>query len=210
MALNPRTLAIGGGWMAVRASRSTSLYRRYQGLPLTKTVKVETPEPLGVEEVEYQSVLVAFEDDAVLRGDGRDGGAARRRAPPRDPRHLAARRCRTHLPLDAPLEGEEGEAQSKIEQAKLIGGLRVTRPRAPGAARTRRATRSPRRREEIEASRDRDAAALPQRRARCTARRSQTVLAERPCRVIVVGRAGGRARGADGDAGQRRVPRERS
>jgi APA family basic amino acid/polyamine antiporter len=32
----------------------------------------------------------------------------------------------THLPLDAALPDLEGEAQSKIEQAKLIGGLRVT------------------------------------------------------------------------------------
>ena len=39
------------------------LYRRNQGLPLTETVKVVTPEPLGVEEIEYRSVLVAFEDD---------------------------------------------------------------------------------------------------------------------------------------------------
>ena len=38
------------------------LYRRNQGLPLAETVKVVTPEPLGVEEVEYKSVLVAFED----------------------------------------------------------------------------------------------------------------------------------------------------
>ena len=32
----------------------------------------------------------------------------------------------TNLPLDAELDGEESEAQSKIEQAKLVGGLRVT------------------------------------------------------------------------------------
>ena len=38
-------------------------YRRHCELPLVETVKVVTPEPLGVEEVEYQSVLVAFEDE---------------------------------------------------------------------------------------------------------------------------------------------------
>ena len=32
----------------------------------------------------------------------------------------------THLPLDAELPEQEAEAQSKIEQAKLIGGQRVT------------------------------------------------------------------------------------
>jgi APA family basic amino acid/polyamine antiporter len=51
----------------------------------------------------------------------------------------------TNLPLDAELREQEAEAQSKIEQAKLIGGQRVTghvdrvRPGRP-------ATRSPTRR----------------------------------------------------------------
>ena len=62
MALNPTTLAVGVGWM-VFGIVVYVLYRRNQGLPLTETVKVVTPEPLGVEEIEYRSVLVAFEDD---------------------------------------------------------------------------------------------------------------------------------------------------
>ena len=72
MALNPRTLAVGVGWMALGIVVYV-LYRRNQKLPLTETVKVLLPEPLGVEEIEYRSVLVAFEDDeAFLVGDGRD------------------------------------------------------------------------------------------------------------------------------------------
>ncbi len=62
MALNPIVLATGGGWMIVGTLLYVA-YRRHQGLPLTKTVKVETLTPLGVEEVEYKSVLVAFDED---------------------------------------------------------------------------------------------------------------------------------------------------
>ena len=62
MALNPTTLVVGLGWMVLGIAVYV-LYRRSQRLPLTETVKVVLPEPLGVEEVEYQSILVAFEDD---------------------------------------------------------------------------------------------------------------------------------------------------
>ena len=64
-------------------------------------------EPLGVEEVEYQSVLVAFEDDTVLRGDGRDRGAlaARRR---RGIHVLSLINVPTNLPLDAELTPSGG------------------------------------------------------------------------------------------------------
>ena len=103
------------------------LYRRHQGLPLTETVKVVLPEPLGVEEVEYKSVLVAFEDDAPFSEEtvatAVKLAAKRRRG---DPRGLADRRCRPTSRSTPPLDGQEGEAQEKIEQAKLIGGMRVT------------------------------------------------------------------------------------
>ena len=59
MALNPRTLVVGLGWMVLGIAVYV-LYRRNQGLPLTETVKVVLPEPLGVEEVEYRSVLVGL------------------------------------------------------------------------------------------------------------------------------------------------------
>src|SRR5256714_2611441 len=62
MALNLRTLVVGAGWMLLGLA-IYYFYRERCDLPLSKTVKVVTPEPLGVEEVEYQSVLVAFEDD---------------------------------------------------------------------------------------------------------------------------------------------------
>ena len=145
-------------------------YRRRQQLPLTETVKVVTPEPLGVEEVEYKSVLVAFERRAVLRGGGGDGGAAGGAPRGAGSTSIAIVTVPTALPMDAPLEREEEEAHSKIERAKLIGGLRVTGPRGagpagPGGAGDRR------RGARDQGGGDRDAAALPKRQARCTARR---------------------------------------
>src|SRR6266542_1302507 len=62
MALNLRTLVVGAGWMLLGIV-IYYFYRRHCDLPLAQTVKVVTPEPLGVQEVEYQSVLVAFEEE---------------------------------------------------------------------------------------------------------------------------------------------------
>ncbi|HSJ17065.1 MAG TPA: universal stress protein, partial [Solirubrobacterales bacterium] len=124
MALNTRTLVIGGAWMVVGIGIYL-LYRRSQRLPLAETVKVLAPEPLGVEEVEYQSVLVAFDEDPFSEEmvATADRLAARRR---RGIHVLSLITVPTHLPLDAPLEEEESEAQAKIERAKLICGMRVT------------------------------------------------------------------------------------
>jgi APA family basic amino acid/polyamine antiporter len=124
MALDLRTLAIGAGWMLTGIAVYL-IYRRSQRLPVTETVKVESLEPLGVDEPEYESVLVAFEDDPF--SEETIATAAR----------LAARRLRgihvhsmlnvpNYLPLDASLPKEENEAQSKVERAKLIAGSRVT------------------------------------------------------------------------------------
>ena len=65
-----------------------------------------TPEPLGVEEVEYQSVLVAFEEEPFSKEAVATAArlAARRR---RGIHVLAIVNVPTHLPLDAPLEEQE-------------------------------------------------------------------------------------------------------
>ena len=182
MALNTRTLLIGSAWMVLGVSVYL-LYRRRQGLSLSQTVKVVTPEPLGVEEVEYQSILVAFEDDPFSEEvvATADRLAARRR---RGIHVLSLINVPTHLPLDAPLEAEESAAQSKIERAKLICGMRVTghvdrvRPGQAGhfIAEEARAIKA--------------AAIVVQLTYRNgTPRYGKTlesVMAERPCRVIVV------------------------
>ena len=87
---------------------------------------METLEPLGVEEIEYKSVLVAFEDDAEFSPEP-IATAVRLAAKRRRGIHvISVLTVPQSLPLDAPLKERESEAQSKIEQAKLIGGLRVS------------------------------------------------------------------------------------
>jgi APA family basic amino acid/polyamine antiporter len=183
MALNTRTLLIGSAWMLIGLAIYI-LYRRSQGLGLRQTVKVVMPEPLGVEEIEYKSVMVAFEDDEPF-SEEMVATAAK----------LASRRRRgihihsmlvvpTNLPLDAELREREAEAQSKVEQAKLIGGQRVTghveRVR-PGQAGYSIAG---------EARLINAAAVVVGLRYRGGTplydKTLQTVLGERPCRVIVV------------------------
>ncbi len=191
MALNLRTLVVGAGWMLLGLA-IYYFYRERCDLPLSKTVKVVTPEPLGVEEVEYQSVLVAFEDDEPFSEEA-VATAARLAGRRRRGIHvLAIVTVPTHLPLDAPLEQQESEAQSKIEQAKLIGGLRVTgslqrvRPGQAGQAIVE------------EARAIKAAAIVMQLRYRNSrplyGKTLQHVLAERPTRVIVAAQPGERAR----------------
>jgi APA family basic amino acid/polyamine antiporter len=183
MALNTRTLLIGIGWM-VAGLAIYLLYRRSQGLGLRQTVKVVTPEPLGVEEIEYRSVLVAFEDDEPF-SEEMVATAVKLASKRRRGIHIHSMlTVPTNLPLDADMREREAEAQSKIEQAKLIGGQRVTghvdrvRPGQAGYAISDEAA-------EIKAAaivvglRYRNGAPLYDKTL-------QTVLGERPCRVIVV------------------------
>ena len=187
MALNPRTLAVGIGWMVLGIIVYV-LYRRSQRLPLTETVKVLLPEPLGVEEIEYRSVLVAFEDGQPF-SEEMVATAVKLASKRRRGIHVHSMlTVPTHLPLDAALREQESEAQSKIEQAKLIGGQRVTghveRVR-PGQAGYDIAD---------EAKLISAAAVVVGLRYRngrpLYDKTLQTVLGERPCRVIVVSEQG--------------------
>src|SRR6476620_6467848 len=183
MALNPRTLVVGLGWMALGLAVYV-IYRRNQGLPLTQTVKVVLPEPLGVEEVEYRSVLVAFEDDETFSPE-MVATAVKLAGKRRRGIHVHSMlTVPTNLPLNAEMSEREGEAQSKIEEAKLIGGQRVTGHVArvrPGQAGYSVADEAA----EIKAEaivvglRYRNGVPLYDKFL-------QTILGERPCRVIVV------------------------
>jgi basic amino acid/polyamine antiporter, APA family len=193
MALNPRTLAVGIGWMIFGIAVYV-LYRRNQKLPLTETVKVLLPEPLGVEEIEYRSVLVAFEDGEPF-SEEMVATAVKLASKRRRGIHIHSMlTVPTNLPLDAELPDSEAEAQSKIEQAKLIGGQRVTghvervRPGQAGY-------------EISDEAKLINAAAvvlgLRYRGGRPLYDKTlQTVLGERPCRVIVVSEKGAQ-RGTD-------------
>ncbi|HSS05421.1 MAG TPA: amino acid permease [Solirubrobacterales bacterium] len=190
MALNPRTLAVGAGWMAFGIVVYV-LYRRNQKLPLTETVKVVTPEPLGVEEIEYRSILVAFEDGEPF-SEEMVATAVKLASKRRRGVHIHSMLIvPTDLPLDAELRDQEAEAQSKVEQAKLIGGQRVTghvervRPAQAGYSIS------------DEAKLINAAAMVVGLRYRNGAplydKTLQTVLSERPCRVIVVSDRSGQA-----------------
>jgi basic amino acid/polyamine antiporter, APA family len=196
MALAPVALATGGGWM-IAGTVLYVVYRRYKGLPLTETVMVESLTPLGVEEVEYRSVLVAFDEDdpfseeAVLTAKAL---AARRR---RAIHVIALVTVPSNLPLDAELGSREKPARTKVEQAKLICGQRVSgsiehvRLGQAGKAIV------------IEAEAINAAAIVMPLRYRGGAplygKTLQTVLAKRPCRVIV---AANPAEAGDGGVAQ--------
>ncbi|HEY6771545.1 MAG TPA: universal stress protein [Solirubrobacterales bacterium] len=184
MVLNPRTLVIGAIWMAL-GTAIFLLYRRSLGLSPIQTHKVLLPEPLGVEEIEYKSVLIAFEDDEPFNEQTMVTAVKLAGKKRRAVHVIAIVTVPNHLPLDAPLGPQEEEAQSKIEQAKLIGGLRVSghihrvRPNQAGHSIAEEAR-------ELKASalvmglRYRNGQPL-------YGKTLQTVMAERPTRVIVVG-----------------------
>jgi basic amino acid/polyamine antiporter, APA family len=183
MALNPRTLAVGLGWMVLGIAVYV-LYRRNQRLPLTETVKVVLPEPLGVEEVEYRSILVAFEDDEEFSPE-MVATAVKLASKRRRGIHVhSMMTVPTNLPVNAEMPDAEGAAQRRVEEAKLIGGQRVTghvarvRPGQAGYSVAEEAA-------EIKAE-----AIVVGLRYRNGApqydKTLQTILGERPCRVIVV------------------------
>jgi basic amino acid/polyamine antiporter, APA family len=173
---------VGVAWLIVGMAVYL-LYRRNQGLDLTSTVKVAIPSPVTEREAEYESILVAFDQNQRFYS-GAIATAAR----------LAARRRRgIHVlvtitvpassPIDASLPEQELAAQAIIEQAKLQGGRRVSghweKVRAGQAGRLI-----------VNEAREMRAAAivlpLPRRRSGAIFGATvETVLAERPCRVII-------------------------
>jgi basic amino acid/polyamine antiporter, APA family len=180
--LNVETLIAGVVWLALGVTTYV-IYRRRQGLPLTTTHKVVLPKPAVEREVEYESVLVAFED-------GRYSPEAVSTAV-----RLAARRRRgihvlvtitvpPNAPIDAHTPEQEARADTIIDTARMSGGRRVTghwEKVRPGQAGRRI----------VEEAREIRARAivmsLPPRRAGMSlfGKTLETVLAERPCRVII-------------------------
>ncbi|MGI8631759.1 MAG: APC family permease [Solirubrobacterales bacterium] len=183
IALNLETLAFGTGWMVAGVALYL-LYRRSQELPVTGTVKVLTPEPLDVEEVEYESVVVAahassFTPELVKTAVGLAGGR-------RHGMHVAIFiTVPNDLAIDAQLRGPEREARALIARAKLLGGTRVT-----GSVQRVRAGEAGRRLVALAREIEAEAIVLPvSRRGRGVplyGAMVRTALAERPCRVLVV------------------------
>ena len=158
-------------------------YRRYKQLPLSETVMVESLTPLGVEEVEYSSVLVAFDEDDPFSEEAvvtAKALAARRR---RAIHVLSLVTVPANLPLDAELDGREVAARTKLEQAKLICGQRVS-----GSVEHVRMGQAGKAIVEEAKAINAAAIVMPLRYrggAPLYGKTLQTVLAKRPCRVIV-------------------------
>ena len=160
MIMNPVTMAIGLGWMLLGAAVYVA-YRRNQGLPIKKTVKVVLPEPLNVEEVEFRSVLVPFEDDPFSELTIGTAATPRRPQAARDPRDLAAQRPGS--PPDrraAAAAGGEGPVEDRAGEADRRPAGHRPRPADPsrsGAEGDHRGGQG------HQGGRDRHAADLPQR-----------------------------------------------
>jgi basic amino acid/polyamine antiporter, APA family len=180
--LDLRVLVSGVGWMALGITLYV-IYRRRQGLSLTETHKVVVPKPAVEHEVEYESVLVAFEDEhyspeAVSTAVRL---AARRR---RGIHVLVTITVPPNSPINAAMPEQEAKAASIIDSARVRGGRRVSghwEKVRPGQA-GRRVV------EEAKEIRARAVVMpLPPRRtgASLFGRTLETVLSERPCRVII-------------------------
>jgi APA family basic amino acid/polyamine antiporter len=182
VALNLAVAGAGVAWLVLGILIYVA-FRRRQGLDLVSTYKVAIPQPVTDHEAEYDSVLVPLVD---LRYDEEVMATAAR---------LAARRRRgihvlalvtvpNALPIDAEMKEAEAAADTVIEQAKIQGGRRVS-----GHVEKIRAGQAGRR--IIEEASDMRAAAivmpLPRRvdGASLFGKTLETVLAERPCRVII-------------------------
>ncbi|HEX8855599.1 MAG TPA: APC family permease [Thermoleophilaceae bacterium] len=180
--LNASTAIAGAVWLTIGISTYV-IYRRRQGLSLTQTTKIVLPQPIVEHEVEYESILVAFEDDQYEPEAVATAAklAARRR---RGIYVLVLITVPNSSPIDAELPEQEEVAQATIDSAHVLGGRRVTgrwEKVRPGEAGRRI----------VDEARDIRARAIvmsvPRRRAGGTpfGRTIETVLAERPARVII-------------------------
>src|SRR3954449_7856673 len=180
--LNLKVAAVGVGWLLV-GTVVYAIFRRRQGLDLSSTHKVAIAQPVVDHEAEYDSVLVHVGDDGydeqVLATATKL--AARKR---RGIHVLVTIPVPNSLPIDADLGEQEAAANTIIEQARLQGGGRVSghwEKIRPGQAGRRI----------IEEAQDMRATAvvmgLPRRvdGASVFGKTVETVLAERPCRVVI-------------------------
>jgi APA family basic amino acid/polyamine antiporter len=181
--------AAGGGWLALGILIYVA-YRRRQGLDLVSTHKVAIPEPVVDHEAEYDSVLVPLVDgnyDEHVMSTAMKLAAGKRRGI----HVLALITVPNALAIDAGMPEAEAAADSAIEQARIQGGRRVS-----GHKERIRAGQAGRR--IVEEATDMRASAivmpLPRRvnGASLFGRTLETVLAERPCRVIIESAPDGR------------------
>jgi APA family basic amino acid/polyamine antiporter len=171
----------GFGWLALGMAIFV-VFRRRQGLDLVTTTKVAVPRPVLEKEAEYESVLVALEPRHYSEGAIATAAkvAARRR---RGIHVLVTITVPYSAPIDADLPDQELAAQAVIEQARLQGGRRVSghveKVRPGGAGRLI-----------VEEAKEMQARAIvmplpPRQGPTIFGKTVETVLTERPCRVII-------------------------
>jgi basic amino acid/polyamine antiporter, APA family len=182
VALNVPVAAAGVGWLGVGIAIYLA-FRRRHGLDLISTVKVAIPQPVVDHEAEYDSILVPLVDghyDERVMATAMKLAAGRRRGI----HVLGLVTVPNALTIDATLPEEEAGVDTAIEQARIQGGRRVS-----GHKEKIRAGQAGRR--IIEEALDMRASAivlpLPQRvdGASLFGKTLETVLNERPCRVII-------------------------
>jgi APA family basic amino acid/polyamine antiporter len=172
---------VGVGWLAFGMAIFV-VYRKRQGLDLTTTTKVAVPKPVLEKEAEYESVLVALEPRHYSEGAIATAAkvAARRR---RGIHVLVTITVPYSAPIDADLPDQELAAQAVIEQARIQGGRRVSghieKVRPGGAGRLI-----------VEEAMEMQARAIvmplpPRQGPTVFGKTVETVLTERPCRVII-------------------------
>jgi APA family basic amino acid/polyamine antiporter len=180
--LNPSVAAFGVAWL-ILGCVIYYFFRHRHGLDLTSTHKVAIPQPVVDHEAEYDSVLVplgAGEYDETVVATAAKLAARRRRGI----HVLALVTVPSALAIDAPMAEAESAAASLIEQARVQVGARVS-----GHVERIRSGQAGRR--IVEEAVDMRAAAivmpLPRRTngASLFGKTLETVLAERPCRVII-------------------------
>ena len=180
-ALNPVVAVSGTIWLALGIA-VYALYRRRHGLDLVTTVKIAVPQAVTDTEAEYESVLIALDVDhftpqivataAKLAARGGRGIYV-----------LVTITVPQALPLDAKLPELEASAASTIQHARLLVGRRVS-----GRVLKVRAGQSGR--VIIDEARAIRAQAIvmplpPRTGTTVFGKTVETVLAERPCRVII-------------------------
>jgi APA family basic amino acid/polyamine antiporter len=181
-ALNPVVALAGTIWLALGIA-IYALYRRRHGLDLVTTAKIVVPQPVTATEAEYDSVLIALEVDrfspqivataAKLAARGGRGIYV-----------LVTITVPQSLPIGADLPEHEAGAFAVIEQARILVGRRVggrfVKVRAGQGGRVIVDEAVAIRAEAI-------ILPLPPRAGGATlfGKTVETVLAERPCRVII-------------------------
>ena len=178
-ALHVVVAVAGVGWLTIGVLVFV-IYRHRQGLDLTTTHKVAMAGPATETEAEYDSVLVAFSERGyspeVMATAARM--AARRR---RGIHVLVTISVPASSPIDAALPEQEAAAASVIEEAKVQVGRRVT-----GHYEKVRAGQTGRRIVDEAKEMRAGAIVMPMPRSGSGFGRAlETVLRERPCRVII-------------------------